>query len=192
MKPVEISRLLDVSVSTVKQWTTLYRDYISESGRGGGGVARDYTNHDARVFAFIAGLRNQGKGLEDIAAALDAAQRDNWAGLPDVPSLPDVSIGRHEERELETRRLVKQIIALESTVETLQTQLDAQRAQLDAKDTTITGLQQRISDAQRELGVLEGRLQEVRPVGFWLRVIAGVVIGAAIIALALVALVALT
>lgn len=174
MKVKLIAEALGVSKTGVKNWSNVFGDYMSAGARGGTGDAREYTEHDLRVLTLIRDLRLRDVPYESIRAELDKVRADNWQELPDAPALFAVTAETASTSAPEKARLMGEIVVM-------RTELDNMRAALDAEHAQVVDLQQRLSDKERELGRLEGRLQETRPVDYWHRLIRTIILGAVVL-----------
>lgn len=174
MKVNLIADALGVSKSIVKVWSKEFGDYVSAGARGGTGEAREYTEHDLRVLTLVRDLRKQQVPYDAIRAELDKVRADNWQELPDAPALFAVTAEDASTPAPERARLMGEIIVIRA-------ELDSVRAALDAEHAQVVDLQQRLSDKERELGRLEGRLLEVRPVDYWHRLIRTIILGAVVL-----------
>ena len=74
----EFANTFDVTRNTIRRWAAEFADFLSEGANPPAGERREFTPEDARVLATIAQLRNDGKELDAIAAALGAGDRAEW------------------------------------------------------------------------------------------------------------------
>jgi DNA-binding transcriptional MerR regulator len=90
MKTKELADWLGMSTASIRLWATEdeFAPYLSPAGAGGDGKTRSFNDQDARILAFIGGLKRQGWGREQIYLALDDLQAKDWRDLPDMPAAP--------------------------------------------------------------------------------------------------------
>jgi DNA-binding transcriptional MerR regulator len=65
-RPIDVARELNVSVSTIRNWSKEFGEYLSPGARPGAG-ARQFTPHDLQVLRAVAELRRQNLPREQIA-----------------------------------------------------------------------------------------------------------------------------
>lgn len=162
MKPSEVAAMIGIAASTIRAWSVgEFKPYLSPTGQGGEGRARNLTEHDVRVLNLIATMKHDGARAEDIHAELRALQKNDWEGLsplPDTPinvaSVPMVPAAAADKAlDIERRSLLREIARLESRIEQLEGRLDD--ASGDLKDTL-----QKLAAAERELELWRsGRLR---------------------------------
>lgn len=71
----QAARAVEVSGTTIRNWSRTYSEYLSPSANPAAGQPREYTVDDLAVFSTIAVLREQLVTTEDIHAVLDSGRR---------------------------------------------------------------------------------------------------------------------
>lgn len=85
-KPSEVARQLDVSLSTLRRWSTLFAQYLSkhagdpDPAGGGGHTHRRYSDEDIAVLAIIQNLLANGQSYSQIEGRL-ALMSDSERGV---------------------------------------------------------------------------------------------------------------
>lgn len=184
MKSKELATWLNIAPVTVRLWSSQYGEFLSPSARGGG-KTRVFSDRDMRVLAYVASMKQDGRGRDDITASLRRLQGDEWRELPDMPAAPPgvepISVIPREaaEAKIDAQRgaLMREISVLQDTVERLENDLKVERAERAA-------LTQQLIEAREKLGELRGQLSGVNRSDWWLRYIAVavLVLGAVVIA----------
>lgn len=188
MRTGDLAKWIGFNESTVRLWTVEYGQYLSPSAQEG--QRRRFTDHDQRVLALVAALKDDGRTGDEIHAALKSLQADGWKDLPPMPAAPPdmgpigmIPTSTADERAQKiSSRYQLQVIYLEETVERLESELTRekhQRADLQAQLTT----------ARESLGEMRGRLAAVeverQAAGVWLRWLAAAVVLAVLLTAAL-------
>jgi len=164
MKTHELAKWLGLSPNTVRVWTRgEFKTYLSPSAQGGDGRYRNFEEHDARIVAFIAALKQQNTPAREIHMALTQLQSRNWEDLPPMPAAPPdagpvAMIPREAaERAIDTQKsaLMRQIAVMEERVEDLTLQLEQEREQHQLERRQ---LQTELVEARENLGELRGQL----------------------------------
>jgi DNA-binding transcriptional MerR regulator len=153
MKPSEVASMIGIAASTIRAWTIgEFKPYLSPTGQGGEGRARNLTEHDAQVLHLIAVMKRNGVPADDIHAQLRALQTNEWEALPPLPdvplnvaSVPMVPAAAADTAlDTERRSLLREIAKLESRIEQLE-------ERLDGKDEELKDALQKMAAAEREL-----------------------------------------
>jgi DNA-binding transcriptional MerR regulator len=153
MKPQQLASLLHISPVTLRQWAReTYSEFLSPSAQGASGTHRAFSDHDARVIAWIALLRAQNTPTADIVATLRSAQANNWRNLPPLPggTANDEPVMMMPVEVAETRMRALQ--------ERHESQLQAITAERDALKAQLVALQTRFDTAADEVKSLQARL----------------------------------
>lgn len=187
MKSGELAAWLGIAPVTVRLWTKEYGQFLSPSAIGGG-KTRVFNEQDSRIMAYIAAMKAEGQGRENITATLSSLQADNWRNLPEMPPAPPgvepISVIPREAAEsrieLTRQRLMREVAMLQDTIETLENQLADER-QDKAR------LQSELTEARELLGELRGRLGERDKT---MQLVIAVAIGALVLVLIVVVLLA--
>jgi DNA-binding transcriptional MerR regulator len=162
MRTQQLAEYLGVSTSTIKNWSTEFADFLSESASGGDGTHRYFAGRDARIMAYVADLREQNEALEEIQESLAHLQANDWTALPQMPDAPpgvkpiEMIPEQTARTALEQQRqaLMREIAIREEQIDELTGQLTTER---DAHDLTRT----RLVEAQTHLGHLQGQLEAI-------------------------------
>ena len=72
---LQASRYAGVSVSTIRNWSADFAEFLSPGANPPPGATREYTEDDLKVFATVAVMRAQSVETADIRAALVDGQR---------------------------------------------------------------------------------------------------------------------
>ncbi len=181
MQPIDLAKLLSVTANTIRRWTAEFYQYLTPQASPPPGKPRIYSEHDQRVFHYIAAARESNKPLETIHAQLEAMRADSWVGLPDLPPawrdqsehMP-VSLAASKaydfaqiavlQRDLEYTRAELQHAtdraeSAEARVSDLQNTINAVRA---SEQATQAELQQQLHTAQLELSQARGEVETLR------------------------------
>lgn len=162
MKPSEAAAVIGIAASTIRAWSVgEFKQYLSPTGQGGDGRARNLTEHDIRVLNFINNQKREGVSSDLIHAQLRSMQIEEWDELPPLPtivsnvaSVPMMPIVAADNKiEAERRGWLREIAKLEQQVEKLQ-------ERLDAKDERLLEAERKLSAATAELELWrQGRLK---------------------------------
>ncbi len=177
MNPTTFARLIDVSASTLRRWCDAYAVYLSPGANPPKGKVMILSDHDRRVLALVASMRNMGHEQPDILARLDELRGNDWRELPELPGewggvgesvAVDVAASRAADlaqlavlqSELQHTRLALQNALqraekLESELDSLRTETGASER---ASDTRIHSLEVELTAARGEVRELQARL----------------------------------
>jgi len=95
-KPSEVARQLDVSLSTLRRWSTLFAQYLSkyagdpDPAGGGGHTHRRYSDEDIAVLAIIQNLLANGQSysqIEERLALMSDSEQDVTSYTEDQASI---------------------------------------------------------------------------------------------------------
>jgi DNA-binding transcriptional MerR regulator len=172
MRPSEASALLHIPASTLRNWSTEYRDFLSPMGGSNAGRWRSFTDTDLKVLNHINTLKRTGFTAEEVYKNLQQLQAEEWLNLPALPNaqptannVPVVPTAAAEAAlSSERRALLHEIQSLQQRVETLEKQLaDEQvgrRTDLAASLREVAELRERIGEMNAELNLWRsGRLK---------------------------------
>lgn len=144
-----IQGFFDISHQTVQNWCKSFGDYLSPSARPAKGKVRVFTDEDLMVFGLAKTLLKEGKGYDDVVAALANGERGE---------IPETSI------ELMPAPVSGQVLALRESlasanqyIQQLRTNLDEQRGQNILLERQLLDAQIKIDKLNREIGKLEAR-----------------------------------
>lgn len=179
MKPVDVSRQLNIGGSTVRAWSKEFAAYLSLTAVGGDDRRRDFTVRDVQIMALIKSMSDRNVSRDEMNLELRRLQADDWRELP-MPDGAGSSNGTSalmvaSESALafnvERRALLREVATTQARVELLEAKLDAEqvaKASLlreigevgSAKDAVIATLQADLREAQTLLKLYEsGRLK---------------------------------
>lgn len=141
-----IANLLNISQSTVKNYTDVFSNYLSPSASPPAHRARQFTDDDLLVLSLAAEMKKTGATYDEIHMALQNGQRGTVAIEPSnqaVPSASAMIISLREQimqrdeliRELELKRAGDQTI-----IEMLQRQLETAQLEIRRLDRKIARL----------------------------------------------------
>src|SRR5579871_3890356 len=89
MKPHQLAELLHITPATIRRWAREeYTEFLSPDAQGGSRLHRSFSDHDARIIAWIAQMRAQNMLPANITLALKRAEDSNWRDLPPLPGSP--------------------------------------------------------------------------------------------------------
>jgi DNA-binding transcriptional MerR regulator len=153
MRPSEVAAMIGIAASTIRAWSVgEFKPYLSPTGQGGEGRARNLTEHDVRVLNLIATMKHEGARVEHIHGQLRALQANDWEELPPLPdapvnvaSVPMVPAAAADKAlDAERRSLLREIARLEERIEALEGRLDDTSGELSEA-------LQKLAAAEREL-----------------------------------------
>lgn len=148
MRSGELAERLNVSDSSIRNWSDLYGEFLSPKGKGvQPGAVREFSEADGLVMATVAHLREQAMPHEEIVDTL----RSGWR-IGELPTLP-------EPEEEEARREI-QLVPV-SDVERWRDRAQLAAEQLDQAISRERSALSQIAELQREIGRLEGRSELV-------------------------------
>lgn len=160
MRTKDLADWLGVSSPTLRHWTrNEFKAYFTHAAQGGSGRTRNFGDFDARLAAFIASLRNDGIGIQEIHSTLQQLQKEGWQDLPPMPAAPP-GVGpvpmtpvSTAETAVATQRaaLLRELAIATERIDTLADQLTDERT---AHDTT----RQQYTKALAEAAELRGQL----------------------------------
>jgi DNA-binding transcriptional MerR regulator len=149
MRSGELADRLNVSDSSIRNWSGLYAEFLTPLGAGvKEGATREFSHEDCLTLASVAFLRDQGDSHDEIRDTL----RGGWrvGALPDLPP-PEVEEARREVRLVPVAEVEKwrDMFALESK-------------ERDKVQKALDAAQERIAELEREVGQHEGKEGEIK------------------------------
>lgn len=190
-KPQELANLLNLSPATLRKWASEeYGEFLSASGQGGGGARRSFNEHDARIIAWIAAMKQENIPAKEILVSLSESQAQHWQSLPLMPHTtvagsPIAIMPREavEERLAALKGHYElQLSAIQKERDQLQTQLAVKQRDLEVKQSElevarreaaealqtqqkeaagmISNLQQRLTELSTKEAELRGRMEQ--------------------------------
>jgi DNA-binding transcriptional MerR regulator len=194
-----------------------FGEFLSPAGQGGNGAKRSFNDRDARIMAWISSMKAQNVPQKDIILSLKSFESENWQSLPSLPhgtanGEPIAVVPREavEERlQALSDRYEAQLIAIKNERNQLQTQLETKQRELDIKQrelesarreatellreqqkettSTISSLQQKITELSTKEAELRGRLEQYsiggRRVSAVTMIIAALIVGVLVTAI---------
>jgi len=160
MKPQQLSKLLDITSSTLRRWAgEEYKEFLSISGQGYNGAHRSFSDQDARIIGWVAMMREKNTSPTDIHATLKSSQANDWRDLPPLPRggfiegepIPVVPREAVEERFVAFQEKYEtQIAAIAAERDKLQTELLEKQRELETKQRDLEAARLEASNALRE------------------------------------------
>jgi len=181
--PKQVADSLDLSSTTIRNYSRLWADYLSLSANPQAGQGRLYSEDDIAVISTIVALRENGATTDQIRAALDAGQRlepmrplQEETPADDGPTVEAraaadqaraavnaaetaIAIYRDRVNQLESRAdaLADRLIEAEkraAVAEAAAATATADRARADALAGQAAAVEARAAAAERELQIL--------------------------------------
>ena len=188
MKTKDVAKLLNVSDSTIRLYARRFHDFLGPESKPGRRT-RYYSDRDVQVLRYISEQKDAGATDDDVTASLRSMDDSE---LPPVPS------GAAQLNDEQRRhRLALEVVQLREKVANLEDQLAAQESELEKERNkhrqALQGEQARRESVEKELTTVKSELmqksarlevlqEERRPLEFWLKLIAVVVVFVALIA----------
>ena len=152
LRPKQVCAQLAVSASTLRDWSTAFKDYLSPAAQAvpaPGHAHRRYTAADVQVLARIGELVHRGHGREEIKRLLSPpAQPVAPAGTP--ASTPDADLaGRLRRLEDALAHARARVGLLEEQVVEDEHRLEAERAAHAETRRALLEAQRKLAEAQR-------------------------------------------
>lgn len=204
----EVSNMIGTSPDTLRRWCTEeYTAFLSPGATPGKGEVREFNTHDLRVLNYVATKRRIHRPHGEIREDLARFQAGGWAELPDVPeewqqqTTGQITVAEAGERAshvaeltaltVENRNLRDRLQEARESVDQLQSRLQAVERSERATAGEVNDLRVQLSDARGEVNTLQARLQAYAitgdtPTPVALIIVAALVAGAVLVALALV------
>lgn len=159
VKTKELADRLDVSVHTLRRWTTEdeYGHYLSPGAQPGGTQnPRNYDALDQRILYFVATLRDENIPPELIKERLDQEEQNGWQNLPPLPG--DWSQG-DQSVSMELAQAGAQHLA---SIAVLKNEIQHLESRLQAKDLDLQESQARLVAAESRVQELQQVLEDLR------------------------------
>lgn len=147
----QLSDRLGTAPNTIRNWTSVYSEFLTPSANPTLGKRRELTAHDLRVLNFVATLKNTGTDTKQIVDRLQTMQHDDWAELP---ALPPEWVGSDETV---TVALAASRASEMAQVAVLQTELQHALQSRDEKQRQLEAAQIRYDALSNELASLQSR-----------------------------------
>lgn len=180
MKPQQLAKLLNISPVTLRHWCLgEFGEFLSPSAQGAKGAKRSFSEHDARILAWVATLKGQNTPVGDIVTTLRSARTDNWRNLPPLPggmaNDEPIAVVPREAVEERFRAIQERYEAVVKERDGLKEQLEAAHREIEATRranaeaiqalqqetaTKVETLQQRITQLSAQEAELRGELKQ--------------------------------
>lgn len=172
MKPHEVARLVGIHTNSVRNWTNDFAEFFSPNAQGGDGHMRNLTEDDTRVIAFINQLKREGRGADEIFAALRAAERKGFDTLPN-PAQPETVVpmavvprqaaeeaikGEHRALQIMRDEMHERLEELRNLVEYERKRAHDERERFEQSNSKIIELTETIGELKGKLSLLEQQL----------------------------------
>ena len=154
MKTGKAAKVFGLDPKTITNWTdnALLSKFFSRDALGEVGASqRDYNEADILILNTIRLERSRGSDWLRIAELLEAGTRDT--DLPPTAMMVETTMPIAQFGKIAT--LLAERDGLRSEVERL-------NGELEKRDMTIDRQQQRIEDLNRQIGRLEGRIEQIK------------------------------
>lgn len=164
VKMADIAAKLDTTPTSIADWIKRHKEHFSDGAKMKSGRRRVFDESDLIVLATIAELSHNNVGHDEITDHLKKGYRVesfesinygvNRTLIPEDAVTPLVDASRLQS---EVESLLEQ---RDQLLERLERMEETYRKSLEAKDEEIKNMNERLADLQRELGRLEGRIEE--------------------------------
>lgn len=148
----QVARALDLSGTTVRNYTTAYADFLSPAANPGPGQPRLYTDEDTAVLATVAALRSRQATADQVRAALEEGQRLE----PVRPPVEDSHAPAAEDDQPD------QSAAGQARAAATETALTLYRDRVTALETRADQLADRLIEAEARAAAAERELEILR------------------------------
>lgn len=153
MKMSAVVTALNAADSTVRKYATLYSDFLSPSGMGGGGKHRDFTDHDVRVLKLVFDMLAAKQSEDSIHATLRSLEAGGWERLPPLEGNSALAIMPSPSAVIEMQQ---ERAVMQKEIDMLREQL----AELKAERADRDDLVKKLAEAETMLRLYEsGRLK---------------------------------
>jgi DNA-binding transcriptional MerR regulator len=159
--PKQVADSLNISATTIRNYSRLWAEYLSPSANPESGQARLYTEDDIAVMATIVALRDNQATTDQVRAALDAGER--LAPMRPVEDDPaaDQDPAAKSQQTADQARAAAAVAAAEKAVTIYQDRVNQLEARADQLADRLIEAERRIADeraaraaAERELEIL--------------------------------------
>ena len=198
----QLADQLGVAPNTIRNWTSVYGEYLTPGANPPQGQRRTLSDHDLRVFAYVTAMKDAGHEQDEIVERLDTMQNGGWNELPEVPgewnaaddtiSLVDAanragSIAQLAVLQKELQYTHQELDVARGRVKDLETKLEA-KAEVEAEKVQLqVALERAKADVSRLEGVLSSySFGREKPINVGLIVVTALLVGALLVILAFV------
>ena len=186
LKAGEVAKRINVHSNTVRNWSSEYAAFLSADAVGAGsGSRRRFTEHDAVILATIADLRAKGYTPTQVTEALQSGRVVDV--LPNLPT-PEEEEARRDVALVPVAQLERALDEVRRIRDELERVTAERDRALERGETKTAELNATINELQAELGRAQGTLAERQPTRWWLQVVVGLVLFAALMLAVVVAL----
>ena len=147
--PKQVADSLNLSSTTIRNYSRLWADYLSPSANPQAGQGRLYTEDDLAVMATIAALRDRQATADQVREALDAGQRLEPVPPPEVERADRAGQGEHVE-------------AAAAAAAAATTAIDIYRDRVNQLEARADRLADRLIDAEARAAAAERELEILR------------------------------
>ena len=169
----QASEITDASRQSIRSYTATYARFFSTEATPEHGGERKFTRDDLKLIAYIAGSTAFGSSHEEIIKELegDALSLFRWEP-PEAPPKPS-----EPKQDANTSLVpIERLHAMAAQLHTTQALIEKGEERIKEETARAQVLQDKLIEAQRELGKLEGELAALKaskPKGFWARLLGG-------------------
>lgn len=148
--PKQIADSLNLSSTTIRNYSRLWSDYLSPSANPQAGQSRQYSDDDLAIMATIAALRDNHATTDQIRAALDAGQRLE----PVRPPEADQPAADRPDHDQQAADHAADRAAAESAIAIYRDRVTTLEARADQLADRLIEAEKRAAAAERELEIL--------------------------------------
>ena len=163
--PKQVADSLNLSSTTIRNYSRLWSEYLSPSANPQAGQGRLYTEDDLAVMATIAALRDNQATADQIRAALDAGQRIEPMPPPEVERA-----GPADQADPGQASAAAAAAAASTAIDIYRDRVTALEARADQLADRLIDAEARAAAAERELQILRemhAAADPGRKVTFW-------------------------
>lgn len=147
--PKQVADSLNLSSTTIRNYSRLWADYLSPSANPEAGQGRLYTEDDLAVMATIAALRDRQATADQVREALDAGQR-----LEPVPPPEVERAGQADQADPGQASAAAAAAAAATAIDIYRDRVTALEARADNLADRLIDAEARAAAAERELQIL--------------------------------------
>ena len=151
--PKQVADSLNLSSTTIRNYSRLWSDYLSPSANPQAGQGRIYTEDDLAVMATIAALRDSQATTDQIRAALDAGQRLEPMRPPEADQHADRA-GQADPADPGQASAAAAAAAAATAIDIYRDRVTTLEARADALADRLIDAEARAAAAERELQIL--------------------------------------
>lgn len=151
--PIQVAELIDRTGAAVRNWSTVYAEFLSPLANPGKGASRFYSDQDTRILLFISQMKHRGLRDDDVRSQLASAQARDWVDLPDLPDVTPLAAA------VPMVPAAASMAALDAERRAYMRDLGRMEEQLNHMTQRNDALQDEMNKLQREIGRLEVELE---------------------------------